>query len=81
MKTLKEELQEILDEDKLNQNTRFICINLSSENKLELAKYREMAKNYAREYITDMDYVWWYELSNYVISEKYRFIKDLIKLL
>lgn len=81
MKTLKEELQEIVDEDKLNNNSWFICIHLSSCNRTEFKKYRNMALNYAKDYVTKDDYVWWHTENPYVIYEKYRLIKDLIKTL
>lgn len=81
MKTLKEELQEIVDEDKLNENSRFICVSISNYNKTEFSNYREMAKKYARDYVADSDYAWWYDINSYVISEKKRFIRDLIKIL
>lgn len=81
MKTLKEELQEIVDEYKLNNNSWFICIHLSSYNREEFATYRKMALNYAKDYVTEDDYVWWHSENPYVIYEKYRFIKDLIKTL
>ena len=81
MKTLKEELQEIIDDDKLNNNSWFICIHLSSANRVEFKKYRNMALNYAKDYVTEDDYVWWFEQSPYVVYEKYRLVKDLIKIL
>ena len=77
MKTLKEELQEIVDEDKLNNNSWFICLHLSSCNKIEFKEYRNMALNYAKYYVTEDDYVWWH-MKTEDISEKYRLINDYV---
>lgn len=85
MKTLKQELQEILDEDKL-KTEEFICRNLSWENRESIEPYKEMASNYAKNYFSGR-YAWWVDYGSYgehydyVISEKYRFIKDLIAIL
>ena len=85
MKTLKEELQQILDEDKLCEQ-EFICINLSRNNRGEFQKYREMASSYAEDFYLGLE-SWWHSYGeigpdyDFVISEKYRFIQDLIKIL
>lgn len=85
MKTLKEELQEVLDERKLCEQ-EFICINLSQKNRVEFEKYKSMASNYAKEFYLGFD-SWWDSYGDigpdydFVISEKYRFIQDLIKIL
>lgn len=83
-KTLKEELQEILDGDLLNNVSRYICANLNNGNIIKFRKYREMSKNYAKEFVNDGDSWWrWLDCDDrkFVISEKYRFIKDLIAIL
>ncbi len=85
MKTLKQELQEIVDGDKL-KTEEFICRNLSWENGELIQQYKEMASKYAKSYFTGK-YAWWVDYGSYgisydfVISEKYRFIKDLIAIL
>lgn len=91
MKTLKEELQAIVDEDRLNKYSEFICVNLTPENRLDLADYREMAGDYAKKFVSPSKIVWWDNYKerfegdgkefSYIISEKYRFIQDLIKIL
>ena len=91
MKTLKEELQEIIDTDSLNKSSEFICVRISEENRLLLSKYRGMASNYAKEFVDSENNVWWNNYKwrhedggiefNFVISEKYRFIQDLINIL
>ena len=88
MKTLKEELQEIVDEHKLNTKTSesmFICSTLSKQNRIELLNHKEMARNYAKKYYYG-GLSWWAMFAstrkdNFVIREKYRFIKDLIVIL
>jgi hypothetical protein len=86
MKTLKEELQEIVDEKKL-EKLEFICAWISIKNRNKFQKYRNMAKSYAEKHINPGDYCWWNIVLlddievQYIISEKYRFIKDLIAIL
>ena len=83
MSTLKQELQKIVDGDLLNTDSSFICNNLSRESITEFENYIDIASLYASDYFQH-DYAWWkFDISNrdYVISEKYRFIKDLIKTL
>jgi len=84
MKTLKEELQEIVAMQKLS-NEIFICRNLSWDNREVIESYKEMASNYAKKYYSG-DYAWWRipnekKKDNFIIKEKYRFIKDLIAIL
>jgi hypothetical protein len=85
MKTLKEELQEIVDKNKLTDEEYFICWHLSESNIREFRSYKEMASNYAKEHYMGGGAFWRYTYStvitDYVISEKYRFIKDLIAIL
>ena len=88
MKTLKEELQEILDEKKIKSGSMHIC-NLLVEpyNVLEFESYFEMSKKYAPKMHThNLTHIfgWWnWDISspNHLIREKYRFIKDLIEIL
>lgn len=88
MKTLKEELQAILDEKKLNGHNlnRFICSHLSEKNRPRLSKHRPMSQNYAKDFVAH-GLSWWQGANvsdkdyDFVISEKYRFIQDLIKIL
>lgn len=81
MKTLKQELQEIVDEKKLTTEKPFICNLLSGVNENYFQQYKEMAKGYATKYFVG-DYSWWANFGDeFVISEKYRFIKDLIAIL
>ena len=88
MKTLKEELQEIVNNNKLSIGSlnRFICRHLSEDNRRMLSKHRGMSKKYAKEFVTGGN-SWWAGVGlndedyKYVISEKYRFIKDLIAIL
>jgi len=85
MKTLKEELQIIVDKNLLNSADEFICCLLSRENKHELQKHKHIASNYAKKFWQG-GFTWWNGYHNqkdtqYVISEKYRFIEDLIKTL
>jgi hypothetical protein len=86
MRTLKEELQEIVNFDKLNV-VEFICVHLSPNNRKELQQYRNMAKDYAKKYVHGRDFCWWHLhlddeiITKYINSEKYRFIKDLIAIL
>jgi len=89
MKTLKEELQQVLDEKKLAyKSSRFhICSLLSTDNKYEMQQYFEMSKKYAPKRHTNnihSCYGWWQisgEKYHYVLRQKYRFIRDLIKIL
>jgi len=86
MKTLKEELQDIVDKDKLNTTDfeQFICLNLTLENQISFAEHKAMASNYAKKFFCGKT-AWWEsyqgEHFTFVISEKYRFIKDLIAIL
>ncbi len=85
MKTLKEELQEIVSQKKLNEDGYFICWHLSNHNRSEFCKYKEMASNYAKKHFMGGG-AWWYHVElkailKHIISEKYRFIRDLIKIL
>ena len=84
MKTLKEELQEIVTMEKLSTEI-FICRNLSRDNRELLEQYKEMASNYAKKYYSG-GYAWWRipnekRKDKFIIKEKYRFIKDLIAIL
>lgn len=92
MKTLKEELQEIVDMKKLGWGRAYvklhICNCLSKENRLLFLDFFEMSKKYAPKYHTScIDYYtgWWEvgdsENWDYIIKNKYRFIKDLIAIL
>lgn len=83
MKTLKEELQEIVDKDLLTKNSRFICVNLFF-NTDEFENYKNMASKYAKDFWWGGNSWWDWESElecELVISEKYRFIKDLIAIL
>jgi len=81
MKTLKEELQQILDDKKLTPEKPFICNLLSGENDRYFQQYKDMAKDYAKEYFNN-GYAWWTNFEDdFVITEKYRFIRDLIAIL
>lgn len=83
MKTLKEELQDIVDMDLLRKNSRFICVNLRF-NQDEFERYKDMASKYAKDFWWGGQSWWDWESelqANFVISEKYRFIKDLIAIL
>lgn len=81
--TLKQELQKIVDKDLLNKHDEYICNNLSDNNKLQFYKYKGLASKYASQYYYGGT-AWWeynWQSYNYIILEKYRFIKDVIKLL
>ena len=91
MKTLKEQLQNIVDNKLLNGFCSWhICNNLKGC-KREFKSYFEMSKNYAEEYHTKKkngSFGWWKRDSfdngaskAFITSEKYRFIKDVIQLL
>jgi len=85
MKTLKEELQEIVVNNNLGVDFNYICSRLSDENIQLFEKHKNMASNYATKHFHG-SFSWWnMQLSErdklYVISEKYRFIKDLIAIL
>lgn len=85
------ELQKIINEDLLNEKSFFICNSLSKESKKLFLKYRYVAWNYARqfsvnEYTYSTNDPWWscpwdYMNQQYVVQEKYHFIKHLIEIL
>ena len=78
MKNLKEELQEIVDKQKLTKNMPYICNHICNIDQFRL--YKKMARNYAKEFYYSDGIAWWYcSYTDQVLSEKYRFIKDLIK--
>lgn len=90
MKTLKEELQEIVDKKKLKNNFGangiFICVHLSKYNANEIKKYRIMSRNYAKKHVLSGGDAWWNVCMSknhlpQLSKEKYRFIKDLIAIL
>lgn len=74
-------MQEIVDEKKITINNCFICNNLNPSNVIELGTYKKMASNYAPEHFNGYYSWWWLPSDDYVIAEKYRFIKDLIAIL
>lgn len=88
MKTLKEELQEIVDEKKITSANMNICNILKvKENKFKFQGYFELSKEYAKtmhSHNIDNWCGWWNwntKSPYHLIKEKYRFIKDLIAIL
>ena len=78
VKNLKEELQEIVDKQKLTKGMPYICNHLCNIN--QFSQYKKMARKYAKDCYYSDGIAWWYNSDiDYVLSEKYRFIKDLIK--
>lgn len=76
-------LQKIIDNDLLNNYSEYICHNLNITSRKQLLKYKDLAKVYALNNWSGLR-AWWeygHEDINYVIAEKYRFIKDLIEII
>lgn len=67
-----------IDED----GKEFICLTKGFYyNRTLLHTFREKAKEYAVDFISDSDYSWWewhWKDDRYVLSEKIRFLQDLL---